>query len=199
MEPDKKIHLTGNLLGTFGNENIRDYHIKYLEDKILEHKENRNKDITLAPNYYAWLYLITEHTFWLIRNFCFRQTQLEESNLTLLYNEIVTKFCDVTKEIGSFSEEELTRLYNILVKALQIRHALIHNGFPNLLPVSLQKVVQRNKPAATAGGSREKFSELTTKEIVSWYSDPRNFELIKAEFSFISEAISIIPKIPVRF
>ena len=105
MGPEKKMRLFGNLLGSIGNENICACHIKYFEDKVLDTKENENKDITLAPNYYAWLFLVSsDHTFWLVWNFCFNKPNwLWMSRIIcfeLIYNELVTKFCDVTREIG---------------------------------------------------------------------------------------------------
>lgn len=176
MDPKKKFKLIGNILGVFGNENIRGHHIKYFEDKVMEHKENTIKDITLAPNYYAWLCLITEHIFWLMRSFCFKKTELEHNNLTLLYNETITKFCDTCRNLELFSVHELKTLYETAVKVLEIRHAIIHKGFPNLLPAIFEEKHVRKKPAFTEKDRREKFCELTTREVIAWYSNPSHFD-----------------------
>lgn len=69
---------------------------------------------------------------------------------------------------------------------MAVRHAIIHKGFPNPLPA----ILLRNKPAITKGSAQEKFSELSTKEIMGWYSDPRNFHFIKAEFELIKSAMA---------
>lgn len=197
MPPKEERDVLGNALGSFGNENIRMHHIRYFEKKILEHKENAKSSITLTPNYYAWLCIITEHIFWIIRKFCFQQ-ELHENNLTLYYNEIITKFCDTCRELGIYSEPEIKVLYEKLVKVLEIRHAIIHKGFPNLLPVMFRG--ERNKPALTEKGEQQKFSELTTRETISWFSDPRNFQDIKTDLeALISAIMTKAPKISFGF
>lgn len=190
MDPEKRNAMLGNIFGTFGNENIRSNHIEYFESRIHENKEDEKKELTLAPNYYAWLILLVENTFWLLRDFCFRRSDLDEENLGLDYGPIVTKFCEMMKGANKFSEEELDQLYEILIKILEIRHAITHKGFPNPIPVVLEKSRSRKKPARAEGDLREYFDEATTKEVVAWYSDPRNFRDIKAEFERIRAAMS---------
>ena len=199
MQPGQKVKLIGNLLGSFGNENIRAGHIKYFEDKILEYKETREKDITSTPNYYAWLCLMAEHIFWIMRKFCFKQSELEEDNLILMYNRLVTKFCDICRNLGIYSESKIEDLHRNIVKVLEIRHAIVHKGFPNLLPVVFEGKHTRNKPAITSEGGQEKFSESATKQTIGWYSNPMNFDVIKAEFESIRKAMSKGPGISVGF
>ena len=198
MNPTQKVKLMGNVLGSFGNENIRADHIRYFEDKIQSEKEESKNDIVSTPNYYAWLCLMTEHVFWMIRHFCFRVDDLEGEDLTLEYNSLVTAFCDKCRDSRLFSEPELRRLYGLLIKILYIRHAIIHKGFPNLLPVGFES--QRNKPAFSKKEiCRSKFDGEEAMEIISWYSKPINFQQIKKEFSEIIKATQKGPSISVGF
>ncbi len=186
---DKKM-LMGNVLGSFGNENIRGHHIAYFEKRLIEENETIQKDVTLAPNYYAWLCLMTEHLFWIMRNFCFRQNEFRHDNLVLMYNELITKFCDTCLSLGSFSDNQLEKLFEIAIKLIEIRQAIIHKGFPNLLPVVFENKHVRNKPNKTKGGPKEKFSEDSTRKSIEWFSNPKNFAEIKKEFDILIKAMN---------
>ena len=189
MDVKDKRMLFGNVLGSFGNENIRRSHIAYFEKQLNENNESRQRDITLAPNYYAWLCLITEHLFWMMRRFCFRQNEFEHDNFALMYNDLITKFCDTCRSSGLFSDTQLQHLFEIAIKLLEIRHAIIHKGFPNLLPIAFESKHVRNKPSMTKGGQQEKFTEISTRESIEWFSNPQNFTEIKKEFSNLIQAM----------
>lgn len=200
MNEVEKEKLLGNTLGSFGNINIRGHHIKYFEDKVLSEEEERCSDVTGAPNYYAWLCLISEHVFSLLRHFCFRQDDLKGDDLSLEYNEIVTGFCDKCLELRIFDETDLEELYGVVVKILYIRHALIHNGFPNLLPTGRESLKKRNMPCfSKTRNSRLKFNEIEAREIVLWYANPHNFRRAKEDFTRIIKAACKGPGLCVGF
>ncbi len=199
MPSKEKFLLLGDLLGAFGNENIRGHHIEYFENELLRKNENELEDITLAPNYYAWLCLMTEHLFWAMRKFCFTQNEFEHEKLTLIYNDLITNFCDTCRDLGFFSESNLTDLFEKAVKVLEIRHAIIHKGFPNLLPIVFENKHVRKKPAITRKGAKERFSEESTRATVEWFSKPSNFHEIKKDFDFLIRAMSGGPGFPIGF
>ena len=199
MSPEERLKTMGNVLGAFGNENIRGHHIKYFEDQLIENNENTVKDVTLAPNYYAWLCLMVEHIFWIMRSFCFKQSELDQENLNLLYNNSITKFISIIRELRVFSNPALENLYELSVKVLTIRHAIVHKGFPNLLPVTIEERHLRNKPSFDQDTEKEKLNKTDIKEIIKWYSHPRNFHRIKEEFNLIMQAMSKGPGVSIGF
>ena len=181
--------LMGNVLGFFGNDNIRAHHIAYFEGKILDNGETSHKDASTAPNYYAWLCLMTEHLFWAMRSFCFKQNEFENDEFTLMYNELITRFIDLYSELDSVTDDQLQALYEKAVKVLELRHAIIHKGFPNLLPIVFEKRHVRNKPQRTKGGTREKFTEQSSRETIRWFGNPQNFDEIKQEFYMLLKSV----------
>ncbi len=199
MQPENKHMLRWDVLGVFGNENIRGHHIQHFKDNLLNNGENKLKDITLTPNYYAWLCLITEHLFWAMRNFCFRQNELDHDNLALMYNELITKFCDTCRKLGSYSDSQILSLFEKAVKVLEVRHAIIHKGFPNLIPVIFENKHVRNKPSVTKSRPKEKFTEESTRETIRCFSNPQNFIEIKKDFDLLMKAISSGHGLPVGF
>ncbi len=144
MSPKDRHMLMGNVLGSFGNDNIRAYHIAYFSKKILENDETSQKDVSTAPNYFAWLCLMTEHLFWAMRSFCFKQNEFEHNEFTLMYNKLITKFFDSYRELDSVTDEQLKVIFKKAVKVLELRHAIIHKGFPNLLPIVFEDRHVRN-------------------------------------------------------
>lgn len=195
---DKKM-LVGNVLGSFGNENIRGQHIAYFEKRLIEENEDTQKDVTLAPNYYAWLCLMSEHLFWMMRNFCFRQNAFSHDNLVLMYNELITRFCDTCLSLGTFSEKQLQNLFEIAIRLLEIRHAIVHKGFPNLLPIVFENRLVRNKPSKIKGGSKERFTEESTRGSIEWFSNPQNFVEIRNEFYVLIKAMGSGPGFSIGF
>ena len=186
MDPKDKQMLRGNLLGSLGNDNIRGHHIAFFEKKLIESKENRNADISSAPYYYAWLCLITEHLFWAMRSFCYKTGEFKENDdLTLLYNNLITKFCDTCLDLKLFDNTQLQNAYDKAVTFLELRHAIIHKGFPNLLPIVFEDRHVRNKPQKTKGEQKAKFTRQSTKASVQWFSDPKNFSEINNDFRFL--------------
>ena len=133
LSPKDKLDLSGNLLSLFGNENIRGCHIIYFQNKMLEYKENESKDLGSSPNYYAWLCLISEDIFWRMKAFCFRQSDLKEDNLTLLYNDLITTFCEISRSLGIYSEQEIEDIYTKIVKVLVISGLYPKNWTQNLV------------------------------------------------------------------
>jgi len=194
-----RLNLSGNLLSSFGNDNIRSSHIKYFENKIFEYKENDSKDLSLSPNYYSWLCIMAEHIFWRMKAFCFKQSDLKEDNLTLLYNELITNFCEICRNLNIYSEQEIKDIYTKIRKVLVIRHAINHFGFPNLFPIVLKEGKIRNQPSITKNGEKEKFSKVDMGKIISWYSNPKNFIAAKTEFDFLMSTMKKGPGISVGF
>ena len=190
MNRKDKHMLMGDLLSSFGNGNIRFHHIQYFENKILDYNENKLQYITKAPNYYAWLCLITEHLFWLMRSFCFQQNKFEHDDFALLYNDLITKFYDTCRSLNLFSEVELQELHKKTIKILEVRHAIIHKGFPNLLPIIFENKHVKKKPAMSKGGSQARFTEESTRESIEWFSNPSNFNEIKKDYHCLIKAIS---------
>lgn len=174
MSPDTEHNLVRNLAGVLGNKNIRGCHIQYFERKVLECRENTVDDIASAPNYYAWLWLYTEHIFWTMREFCFRQGELAERDLDQEYKKLVDKFCGLCRGLGEWSDEDLNVLFGIVNKVLRLRHAFVHNGFPNLLPATLKETRRTNQ----------------AQEAIAWYSDPTNFAEIVSEFNKLRDLMS---------
>ena len=199
MNPEDKQKFMGNILGGFGNDNIRNSHIKYFEEQLIHHNEHSQTEISSAPNYYAWLCLNTENIFWHMRNFCYKHNSFtEEDNLLMMYNDLITKFCETCSNLNKYTDNELESFYIKAVKLLEVRHAIIHKGFPNLLPVVFENRHVRNKPV-TADGNQVKFTEESTRESVQWFSDPTNFSEIKKEFELLISATCSGEKIQVGF
>jgi len=199
MKPKDKHMLMGNVLGAFGNDNIRGHHIAFFENKLVENNEIGNRGISTAPHYYAWLCLMTEHLFWAMRSFCFRQNEFEHDDLTLMYDDLITKFCDTCRNFGSFDNAQLQNLFDKAVKVLELRHAIIHKGFPNLLPIVFEDKHVKNKPSIRQGGPKDKFTEKSTKETLKWFSHPKNFYEIKEEFSLLIKAMRLGPGFSIGF
>ncbi len=181
--------LMGNVLGSFGNDNIRAHHIVYFENKIIENDEKSHKDASTTPNYFAWLCLMSEHLFWTMRSFCFKQNEFEHDEFTLVYNELITRFCDSYSKLDSVTDDQLQDLFERAVKVLELRHAIIHRGFPNLLPIVFEKRHVRNKPQVTKGGLQEKFTEQSSKETIKWFWNPQNFDEIKQDFNILLKSV----------
>lgn len=198
MDATGRQNVLGNTLGSLGNANIRWQHIKYFEEKILSENEE-TCDVVKAPNYYAWLCLITEYIFGLMRHFCFLHDDLKSNNLNFKYSEISTAFYDKCAKLNLYAEIELEELHTLIIKILYLRHALIHNGFPNLLPAaheSFQK--KRNKRSPSKKQKHfTNFEENKAREIISWYSNPGNFKLAKEEFMKIIVASCKVQEVSV--
>lgn len=183
MDATERQNVLGNTLGSLGNANIRWQHIKYFEEKILSENEERC-DVVKAPNYYAWLCLITEYIFGLMRHFCFLHDDLKSNNLNFKYSEITTAFYDKCTKLNLYTKIELVELHNLIVKTLYLRHALIHNGFPNLLPAA-HEIFQKKRNKRSPLNTQKlfiNFEENKAREIISWYSNPMNFKPAKEEF-----------------
>jgi hypothetical protein len=60
MPPAEKVNTMAHVMGSSGNLNIRGHHLKYFEDQILNLNEYKEKDVTSAPNYVAWLFLMAD-------------------------------------------------------------------------------------------------------------------------------------------
>ncbi|MBA7645758.1 hypothetical protein ES703_53516 [subsurface metagenome] len=128
-----------------------------------------------------------------------RQSELQHDDLTLMYNDLITKYCDTCRKLGSFNDVQLKNLFEKAVKVLEIRHAIIHKGFPNLLPIIFEDEHVRNKPSITKGGPKEKFTENSTRETIEWFSNPRNFYEIKKEFDILIKAMRLGPGFSIGF
>ena len=181
----------GDIAGSNGNLNIRGNHIVYFESRVLSEAEEKQKDVTTAPNYYVWLCLVSEYVFWLLRDFCFWQTDFKEDNLVLGYKNIIELFCQKFREFSSCSGNDLKELYDILVKFLYLRHSMIHNGFPGILPAGIKSSQKRKLPKIPDFSEYgDTFEQNEAKKIIRWFSRPANFQEAKAEFLKIVNAAS---------
>ncbi len=200
MNPKDKHMFMGNVLGSFGNDNIRGNHIAFFEKKLIKNNETSSSDITTTPYYYAWLCLMTEHLFWAMRTFCFRHSDfIEHDDLTLMYNDLITKFCDTCRNLKVLDDSQLQNLFDKAVKVLELRHAIIHKGFPNLLPIVFEDKHVRNKPSISKNSPKVKFTKESTKESVGWFSHPENFNEIKGEFTSLIKAMRLGPGFSIGF
>lgn len=188
--------LLGNILSGFGNDNIRNCHIKYFENRLISEGENTQTSISSAPNYYAWLCLNTENVFWLMRNFCYKANNFTDDDLMLLYNELITKFCETCNKFSVYSDVELEAIYQNAVKILEVRHAIIHKGFPNLLPIVFEDRHVKNKPQEI-DGKKKKFTEESTRQSIQYFSNPSNFTNIKKEIETLINISCSYPKIKI--
>ncbi len=109
--------------------------------------------------YYAWICLYSEHIFWYMRSFCFKNNEFEYDDLMLMYNALITQFCEICRAKNLGDDNELESLFNKAVKVLELRHAIIHKGFPNLLPIVFENKHVRKKPTQKKGDIKLKFSE----------------------------------------
>jgi hypothetical protein len=112
MSARKKQVLIGNVLGAFGNDNIRWHHIKYFEDRVVKYGEDKMSEVGHAHYYFAWLCLMVEHLFWMMRNFCMLHREFDEDALGYGYNKVVAVFCDICKDLNKYDEDHLKCLYN---------------------------------------------------------------------------------------
>jgi hypothetical protein len=199
MNPKDKGMFMGNILGSFGNDNIRSHHIVYFEEKLVENNENKLTDLSDAPNYYAWLCLMSEHLFWAMRSFCFRQNELEHDDFTLMYNPLMKKFSDTCRNLDSLTEAQLQNIFDKAVKVLELRHAIIHKGFPNLLPIVFEERHVKNKPSMSKSLPQKKFTKNSTKETIKWFSNPNNFYQIKEEFGVLIQVMRLGPGFSIGF
>jgi len=124
---------------------------------------------------------------------------LKEDNLNSSYNDLITKFCEICRNLGIYSEEEIKDIHTKIVKILVIRHAVIHHGFPNIFPIVLKEENIRNQPPITKNGKKDKFSQDYMIEVIAWYSNPKNFIEAKSEFDFLISAMDKGPGISVIF
>lgn len=176
-------NLVVNFIGVFGNENIRGCHIQYFEQRVVEARENTKDHITSAPNFYAWLWVYAEHVFWDIRGFCYRHGKLVDTDLDMEYAKLVRTFGTLCRTLKLCSNEgQQSEVLRIVSKTLLLRHAFVHRGFPNLLPAT----------------SKDKRETKKSREAISWYSNPRNFEEIRAEFNSLRKAMSKAPGVQVE-
>lgn len=185
MSVKNKHKLIGNLLGGFGNDNIRGTHIEFFEKNLIENSEDKLNDVMRAPYYYAWICLYSEHIFWYMRSFCFKNSEFKYDDLMLMYNALITQFCEICRAKNLVDDNELESLFNKAVKVLELRHAIIHKGFPNLLPIVFENKHVRKKPTQKKGDIKLKFSEDSTRESIDWFSNPSNFSEIKNDFEFL--------------
>ena len=182
----------GNVVGDLGNLNIRGCHIKYFEDRIIMELDHTTDDIASAPNYYAWLWLMAEHTFWEMKTFCYWHGEMEETNLDRSYNPLIKEFYRLCKSLNLGNEDELKTIFEYAVKILEIRHAMVHTGFPNVIPATFKE--KRPKPGFPNKEGKEEFTEDNTREVITWSANPKNFDDIKKEFASIMDCMRRAPK-----
>lgn len=180
-----------NLLGLMMNESIRYHHIRYFEKQITEYREDSLDDIAAAPNYYAWLWLRSEGVFWQIRRFSFLRDVSTEDDLDAGYNNLLDRFHKKCRDLNLWNEDELYRMIEVVDKILELRHAIVHKGFPCVLPAA--STTERPKPACLKERGRALFTDCNTCDVLSGYLDPRKFADIKKEFDQLEESMSRAP------
>ena len=183
----EKTNLLGNVLGSFGNNNIRGCHIGYFEQRLIETKEHQKSTLASAPNYFAWVIIFSEHIFWLIREFCYHQHELKTpSNLTSDYKTLLRVFTDKCDKISCYSEEEIEEMFETIIKVLIVRHAFVHGGFPNILPATLEALLKKkHRPTRHKADLTKNYSEEEVKKVIDNYSNPMNFKEIKDRYNRI--------------
>ena len=125
-----------------------------------------------------------------MRSACFKQKGLQSENLMLNYKELVTRFVELCNCTDQIPDDECERLDNIVSKILLLRHAIIHKGFPNILPVAFENKYRRYWP--------KQVKEAQVKKLFDWYSNPSNFNEIKEDFSFLVRVIRKLPRVTIR-
>lgn len=175
-------NILGNVIGSLGNNNIRGCHIGYYEKKIIEYKEFQSSALASCPNFYAWLIIFSEHIFWLIREFCFHQHNLQApSNFNADYNKLLRIFADKCSKLSCYSPQELEDIFNEIVTILIVRHSHAHGGFPNTLPATLEFLKKVKRPTATKSKTDNGYSITEVKNIIIFHSNPMNFYKIKKD------------------
>ena len=182
----EKVNLLGNVLGSFGNNNIRGCHIGYFEKKLIEENENQKSSLASAPNYFAWVVIFSEHIFWLIREFCYHQHELKTpSNFSSDYNTLLRVFADKCDKISGYSENEIEEMFECIIKVLIVRHAFVHGGFPNILPATMVALNKQHRPTRQKADQCKGYSKEEVKKVVDTYSNPMNFSEIKNRYDRI--------------
>jgi len=195
----EKMTLMGNMFGSFGNNNIRGHHIHFLETKITDSEENKCPYISEAPFYYSWLMLITEHIFWLIREFCFKQDNLRSDHFNLDYSKLVRVFVDKSKKMSCYSDGDIEKTYGYIVNLLIVRNSHVHGGFPNALPETLKRLKKIDKPLHDDNGEKVYYTEEEVVEILNYHENPMNFNKIKKQCNEILTYLANAPKISIGF
>jgi hypothetical protein len=196
MQPEDRHSAMAHVMGSLGNLNIRGHHLKFFEDKILESGENRENDVTNAPNYVAWLFLMTDYLFWEIRSVCYRYSDFDHDLFDLSYNRLIEVFFVTCEKLGKCSHIDKDQIAAQLISLLDLRHTLIHKGYPNLLPITMKR--PGKKPAIEASGSVN-FDADYTKRNMSYYSDPRNFVEINTKFKTLLSFVLKGPPVSIGF
>ena len=197
--PSEKKALMGNVLGSFGNNNIRGQHINFLETKLTDNKEHKCPHISKTPFYYSWLLLFIEHVFWLIREFCFHQENLRSDHFNLDYSKLIRVFVDQSKKLPCYSDEDIEEIYSNIVNLIIIRNSHVHGGFPNALPETLKRLKDIEKPLRDDKGQKEYYTKEEVVEILRFHENPMNFNEIKKQFNEILTYVAKAPKISIGF
>ena len=130
--------------------------------------------------------------FWYLRESAYYHKELNAQQLTSLYSESIENYIKICRDKKLYTESEIQSLENNLYSIIIIRHALAHNGFPNLLPVQLENTKRHKKPVTkTNNKSKKCFSTQEIEDAVKFYSNPSDFENINKK---IIETIGLILK-----
>ena len=195
----EKLTLLGNVLGVIGNNGIRAHHIKFFEEKILELQEDKTNDICLAPHFYAWLSLCCEHLFWLIREFCFKQHNFQDTSLVNQYNPLIRHFISKCRQLACYTDQEIEDIYKNIEFFLIVRHLYVHGGFPNFLPRSKKDVDKYRRPLPSDCTENNKYNIVEVEKVIGMASRPDNFCLLKKKFYKICDFLSKSPSLSIGF
>jgi len=163
-------------LVVFGNSNHLGHFLTYYETKIEEYGETE-KDLTYAPNYFAWVYFASEQVFYRVKEMvCWNEQN--EKTFDWTYKTLLDHlFSTYTPDV---KEREALLLF------AKIRHILVHKGFPN------PHVTPSNNKREIAKGHIFEVSEII--QLTSSLSSPKFYPSLRKKFSLAITAISSFEK-----
>lgn len=154
---------------SLGNENHWSWWIVHLEKKITADNEHAQA-LSKAGTYVAWLLLSSEFIFYTLRWHLYAVSGMQDGGV---FNDTYSKLLDaVADEMPADVAEDATF-------AVQVRHIMVHKGFPN-----------PQEAPAKAGGASGKFGEREVWKVRDEIKSPANFSSIKARFDRVQHWIS---------
>jgi len=157
-----KSHPAFETMAAVGNCNHWGHWIRSLEAMIECHNEHRQA-LTLAPCYVSWLLMKSEFVFYLMRLHLYANSKLEDDVVFDANYKALIK--GITPSAPSHVLEDIQL-------ALQIRHLLIHKGFPN--------------PHEAPLANGRAFGRKDFADVRSLIISPRNYSKIKARLDTAS-------------
>lgn len=160
------------LLTSIGNETHLTSYISYFESQI-EKNEEYNRLLTQSPNYYVWLYLTSDFIFYSIRQLLYWNNNKDEK----FFDETYKKLLDQLFEQCQF--EDKTK--ECIILFAQIRHLLVHKGFPNLHSAP----IKNSRPLAKGIN----FDEAEIFRVSEKIKSPQEYKALKNSYKLALESI----------